>query len=157
MSTPNKQPIFTTEPILQCITFNPDIINNNYDAGNLSKTPAQIFYSRDYGGEGCVIDRITISATAELNNTSDVSAKLVYLYTCYYNDNIWNLYKVGTIPYTLVSPTVPNPEIVWTFDGGLTLPTDWRLGILASVNYGTNNYYGDYLSVTVEGSSLTAV
>ena len=144
----NRQPIFTSTVILEVQTFDPALATNNYDIGNF--TPTLVHYG-NLNGE--LIERITVSACGDLTNPY-VSAKLVYLYISDYNTGLWNLYKVGTIPETTVTSNTPNPEIVWTFDGGLTLGITSRnaLGIAASINFGTYNRYADYLSVTVEGS-----
>jgi len=153
MPTYNKQPIFTSTIILTTQTFDPPIAVDNYNAGAMSITPQLIHYGV-YMGE--LIERITITSCGDLNNNI-VNAKLIYLYTSEYNTGIWNLYKVGVLPPTTISATVPNPEIVWTFDGGFAmgLTTRNKLGIAASDNYSNTGERGDYLSVTLEGATYT--
>ena len=150
--TPNRQPIFTQAPILQVITFDPIIINDNYQPGNT--TPTLIYSGQS--AEGDLIDRITVSATGDTSNTS-VSAKLIYLYIKWYNNDspVWSLYKTAAMPATTVSNTQPNPEIEWTFTGGLVINQYDEICIGSSVNYDTNSYYGDYISVTIEGGRYT--
>ena len=153
MAIYNKQPVFTSTIILTTQTFDPPNAIDNWKARAMTNPPFVIHYGVNMGE---LIERITVTSCGDLSYPN-VSAKLVYLYTSDYNTGIWNLYKVGTIPATTVTATIPNPEIVWTFDGGLALSvgTVNKLGIAASVNSGVNNYKGDYLSVTVEGSEYT--
>jgi len=147
----NRQPIFTNTPILQVKTFDPVIVTDNYQPGTTGPT---IVYTAG-SVEGDLIDRITISATGDLTNTN-VSAKLVYVYLYWYADGLYSLYKTLAMPATTISHTTPNPELELTFSGGLVLNSNDRIYIGASVNYATNNSYGDYLSVTVEGGRYTA-
>lgn len=149
----NRQPIFTNTPILQVTTFDPVIITDNYQPGTSSPT---VVYTAG-SVEGDLIDKITISATGDLTN-SNVSAKLVYVYIRWDNSGspVYSLYKTLAMPATTVSHTTPNPELELTFSGGLVLNDNDRIYIGASVNYSTNSYYGDYLSVTVEGGTYTA-
>jgi hypothetical protein len=117
MSIYNKQPVFTSTIILKTQTFDPPLSQDNWNADAMSYTPYVIHYGVD---KGELISRITVTSCGAADWYDVVNAKLVYLYTSDYNTGIWNLYKVGVIPYTVITPTVPNPEIVWTFDGGLS-------------------------------------
>ena len=149
----NKQPIFTNVPILRSTIIDPPIITSNYDPAAGSPTSIYSVSST----EGDLIDRITISATGDLTN-NDVSAKLIYVYIRWDNGGspVYSLYKTLAMPAATISHTTPNPEIELTFSGGLVLNTNDRIYVGASVNYSTNNYYGDYLSITIEGGSYTA-
>lgn len=145
----NKQPVFTSTPILVSKTFDPVINTKSYDLS--SNIPTIVFDSID--SNGTLIERVTVSAAGD-TQYSEVSRKLVYL--CIYDTtNGWSLYKTAVMPAATVSDTAPNPEIEWVFTGGILLPFSYQLGILASVNYSVNNRYADYLAVTVEGSSYT--
>lgn len=149
----NRQPVFTDIPILVSQTFDPPLVGSSgYAMGSIP--PASIFTSGD--DFGSLIERITVSATGDLSN-GIVSAKLIYL--AIYDNNIgsWNLYKTAAMPYTEVSPTVPNPEVEWVFTGGILLPKNFQLGIAATENFNNSGRKGDILSVTVEGSSYTSV
>ena len=150
--TPNRQPIFTQAPILQASTFDPIIISDNYQPGNT--TPTLVYTGQSQ--EGDLIDRIIISATGDISNTT-VTAKLVYVYINWYNAGspLWSLYKTLAMPGTTVSATTPNPTLELTFTGGLVINQTDRIYIGASVNYSTNYQYGDYLSVTIEGGRYT--
>jgi hypothetical protein len=149
----NKQPIFTAIPILAKDTIDPPIINGNtWRLDDLP--PASIFTATD--DYGTLIERITISSTGDLSNTT-VTAKLVYL--CIYSDNklnqSWNMYKVAAIPATTVSATTPPPQIEWVFTGGLLLPDGYQLGLAATTNHDTTSEQGDFLTYVVEGSTYT--
>jgi hypothetical protein len=150
----NRQPVFTDIPILVSKTFDPPI---NIDSTNLgSLPPTSIFTSTDVSGS--LIERVTVSATCDTTYNYRTSNKLIYL--CIYDNNstTWSLYKTANMPYTAIdNSTTINPEIEWVFTGGLLLPNGFELGIAASTNKGSTGQFGDYLSVTVEGSSYTSV
>jgi hypothetical protein len=154
--TPNRQPVFTQAPILNSISFDPPIINDNYrvNDGGFSTTP-QVVYSGQ-SQEGDLIDRITISATADLLYRT-VTAKLVYVYIRWYNGGspIWSLYKTLEMPGAVLDVTIPNPELELVFTGGLIINQNDRIYIGASTNSSTTSQYGDYLSVTIEGGRYT--
>lgn len=154
--TPNRQPVFTQAPILNSISFDPPVINDNYRVsdGSFGTTPQLVYVGQS--SEGDLIDRITISATGDLSNTT-VNAKLVYVYLRWYNgaSPIWSLYKTLAMPATTVSATTPNPELELVFTGGLIINQNDRIYIGASTNYSSTSQAGDYLSVTIEGGRYT--
>lgn len=158
-----KQPVFTATPILKTKTFDPTIADRNWDEAMTSPVPIVIFDGSavlTLGSEAGLIERITVTNAMDLSTSANYtsSEKLVWLYIQDISNNIWVLYKTAHMPAAdlSVAGTV-NPEIEWTFTGGLAVNTNTKLGIMASANYSTNNYYGDYLSVTVEGGDYTAV
>jgi len=148
--TPNRQPVFTQAPILQASTFDPIIISDNYQPGNT--TPTLVYTGQSQ--EGDLIDRIIISATGDISNTT-VTAKLVYVYIKQNSTSTWSLYKTLAMPGTTVSATTPNPELELVFTGGLIINQSDRIYIGASTNQITTGQYGDYLSVTIEGGRYT--
>ena len=155
----NYQPIFAAEPFYTASVFNPVIPTNNYSYGDLNGDNLTIVFngsSSFNNTEGGVIKRVTVIAAADTTN-ANVTDKLIYLYIGL--SSRWFLHKTAPMLSTAVSNTVPPPYVEWTFGDGLkvTNPTNFRLAVAASVNYGTNNYYGDYLSVTVEGAKYTSV
>jgi hypothetical protein len=69
----NKQPIFTTSPILAADTIDPPVVNGF--AWRLDDLiPVTIFEATD--SYGTLIERITVTSTGDLSNTS-VTAKLI--------------------------------------------------------------------------------
>lgn len=148
----NKQPVFTTAPILVPTILNPTIVTDAASPG-LGNSD-EIFYSFDTFGS--LIERITVSSTGDTTNT-DVTAKLIYLYIQYPSGGTISLYKTAAMPATTISDTTPNAEIEWVFTGGIILPLDYRFLIGASTNVGITGLNGDKLSVTVEGSTYTQV
>jgi len=159
-----KQPIFTATPILTgSVTFDPYIADKNYDPTTGANTPTVIFDGSTIltlGTQAGLIERITVTNAMDLSSSSNYtsSEKLVWLYIYNISAANWNLYKTGHMPAAdlSVAGTV-NPVIEWVFTGGLAVNANTKLGIMASANYSTNSYYGDYLSVTVEGGDYTAV
>ena len=156
-----KQPVFTATPILKTKTFNPTIADRNWDEAMTSPVPIVIFDGSavlTLGSEAGLIERITVTNAMDLssggNRTS--SEKLVWLYIQDISNNIWVLYKTAHMPAAdlSVAGTV-NPQIEWTFTGGLAVNNNTKLGIMASVD--ASSYNGDYLSVVVEGGDYTAV
>jgi hypothetical protein len=158
-----KQPVFTATPILKTKTFDPTIADRNWDHGMTSPTPTVIFDGSavlTLGSEAGLIERITVTNAMDISAGSNRTSteKLVWLYIQDINASTWVVYKTGHMPAAdlNVAGTV-NPEIEWTFTGGLAVNINTKLGIMASANYSTNSYYGDYLSVVVEGGDYTAV
>jgi hypothetical protein len=153
----NKQPIFTATPILVSITVDP-VFAVNYNNAPALLPPTDIFVAED--SNGTLIERITVSAVGS-TYSPNVTQKYVYLYiydpTDYSyigNDPMWTLYKSAYMPAaTLEYPTL-NPEIEWTFTGGLLLPRNYKLGIGASMN-AAEGQNGDSLAITIEGSSYS--
>lgn len=150
----NKQPVFTTAPILKTTILNPTVVTNVYDPASYLTNSDIIFQSTD--ASGSLVERITISSTGDLTNTT-VTAKLVYIYLLDVNAATYSLYKTAAIPATTVSDTTPNPEIEWVFTGGILVPVDFKFLIGASTNSTNTGQLGDYLSITVEGSTYTAI
>ena len=152
--TPNRQPVFTQAPILNSISFDPPVINDNWRVSNgaFGTTPQLVYNGQS--AEGDLIDRITISATADVSYTT-VTAKLVYVYLKQYSSTTWSLYKTLVMPATTVSDTTPNPELELVFTGGLIINQSDKIYIGASTNYGSTGQVGNYLSVTIEGGRYT--
>ena len=157
-----KQPVFTGAPILTVKTFDPGIADTNYDVINGGTTPTIIYDGSGLssGASAALIERITVTNAMDLSSSANRTSteKLVWLYILDISNTTWHVYKTGHMPAAdlSVAGTVP-PTIEWTFTGGLAVNANTKLGILASINYADNNYYGDYLSVTVEGGDYTAV
>ena len=153
----NNQPIFASTPFYTASVFDPVIPTNNYSYSDLSSDGITVVFDGaiTFPSEGGVIKRVTVIAAADTDQP-DVSNKLVYLYVG--NSSRFFLHKTAHMPATTVSNTIPPPSIEWTFGDGLQINTNnFRLAIAASVKYSTNNYYGDYLSVTVEGATYASV
>jgi len=156
MPTLNKQPIFTSTPILKSQTI--DVRRFHYgiydptNGGPGGYTPTNIFTADD--DYGTLIERITVSTCGDLSNTI-ISEKFVHLFI--YDDNLvtWSLYKSAYIPAITINATTLNHEIEWVFAGGILLPNRFRLGMGASTNTANSSQYGDYLAITIEGSSYT--
>ena len=157
-----KQPVFTATPILKTKTFDPNIADRNWDEGMTSPVPTVIFDGSTAlsSAEAGLIERITVTNAMDLSAGANYmsSEKLVWLYIYDINASTWVVYKTGYMPAVDLSlGGIVNPEIEWTFTGGLAVNTNTKLGIMASVNSTTNSRNGDYLSVTVEGGDYTAV
>lgn len=152
--TPNRQPVFTQAPIMQVTSFDPPIINENWKTsdGTFATTPQSVYQGQS--PEGDLIDRMTISATADTYYTT-VTAKLVYVYLKQDSTTTWSLYKTLAMPATTVSATTPNPELELVFTGGLVINQNDRIYIGASTGYSITGQFGDYLSVTIEGGRYT--
>lgn len=152
----NKQPLFTGTIRLESLTFDPPILTSHYDMQNTwSNAPTAVFTATsDYGD---IVDRITISSTGDLSNTT-INAKLIYIYVGVYNGTTYaySLYKTLAIPATTITDTTPNPEVELVMQGGLLLAKDDQILIGASTNSGITGQQGDRLSVTVEGGNYTA-
>ena len=153
----NKQPIFTSTPVLVSKTtdvqkyqgniHNPDAQDSISPAG-----PTEVFTATD--SYGTLIERITVSGCGSIDS-SQISEKYIYLFIYYPTDTKWALYKSAYIPSTTISLPTLNPEIEWTFTGGLLLPNGYKIGIGASENVTNTGRAGDYLAITIEGSSYT--
>ena len=59
------------------------------------------------------------------------------------------------MPAITVTATTPTPQIEWVFTGGIILPTNYKLGLVATTNVDTTGQNGNYLSYIVEGSTYT--
>jgi hypothetical protein len=150
-STINKQPVFTATPVLVTRNFqtgNFGALNVN-DIGN--NLPLTIFQAA--ATEGTLVERITIRALADVANLPTVSEKLVYIWVYAADYNAWSIYDVVKFPSTSVTATTPPPYAQLTFTGGLILNETDKIAINQS-SFGNN---GDGLSVTLEGSTYTAV
>jgi len=138
---------------MEVLTFDPPVITDHYDMqGSWNVSPQEVY--RAEGEFGDIVDRITISATGDMNNTK-VAAKLIYIYLYDDNNDSYSLYKTLAMPeITLDEATgVTNPELELVFTGGLLLRGRDKILIGASKNYGITNQRGDYLSVTIEGGT----
>ena len=150
----NKQPVFTTTPILTLRIYDPEVVTAAYNPSSCLTSTSKIFTSTD--SYGTLIERITVSSTGDTSYTT-VTAKLIYLYLYYDVKSSWSLYKTAAMPALTISDTTPNAEIEWVFTGGLLLPVNFQIFIGASTNSVATGQKGDYLSVTVEGSTYTQV
>lgn len=151
----NKQPVFTSTPILVSQTV--DVARFHYGIYNPNSAgpegaPTILFEAAD--DYGTLIERITVSTCGDLTNTI-ISEKFVHLFIYDYNQSTWSLYKSAYIPAITINTTTLNHEIEWIFAGGLLLPRDFKLGMGASENQAHSGENGDYLSITIEGSSYT--
>jgi hypothetical protein len=77
------------------------------------------------------------------------------IYTPIKGSKNWNIYKVAAMPAITVTATTPTPQIEWVFTGGIILPTNYKLGLVATTNVDTTGQNGNYLSYIVEGSTYT--
>ena len=145
----NKQPVFTTAPILINKIYSPQIVDILYSPATYLTNDSRIFDSTD--ANGTLIERITVSCLGDPTTHTQVSAKLVYLYLYDTNNDLWSLYKTATMPATTVTEATPNPEVEWVFTGGLILPADFTIYIGTS----TATRQADRFSVTLEGSTYT--
>lgn len=156
MSTLNKQPIFTATPILVSETFDPYRYTANlYDVYSYADEPSGRFVFSATDIHGTLIERITITTCAS-NDYPNISERYVYMFLHSPGANIrWNLYKTAYIAADTISYPKLNPVIEWVFEGGLLLPNEAQIAFGASENVDHSGYQGDYLSVTIEGSSYT--
>ena len=147
----NKQPVFTTAPVLVTTIYTPEVVDLTYDPSSYLTGTSRIFTSTDTNGT--LIERITVSCTGDPINEPTVAAKLVYLYLYDTGNSLWSLYKTATMPSTTVTDTTPNPEVEWVFTGGLLLPDSVEVYIGTSIV----SSQADAFSVTLEGSTYTAI
>ena len=156
-----KQPVLSSNPkmLFDQNAFDPPLANYTHDIQS-GHTPYVIFDAGNElsGNEGGMIHRITVTACGDATTNTTVNEKLVFLYIKAAGQAVgyrWNLYKTAVLYGATVSNSVPNPEIVWEFKGGLLVskgsnPDYTQLGIRASTNYDQTICYGDYLSCVVE-------
>jgi len=155
MATLNKQPIFTSTPILKSQTIDVRRFHYGiYDPTNAGPAgvPTEIFTAGD--DYGTLIERITVSTCGDLSNTV-ISEKFVHLFIYDENSGTWSLYKSAYIPEIIIDSTTLNHEIEWIFAGGLLLPKSFKLGMGASEVAANSGQNGDYLAITIEGSSYS--
>jgi hypothetical protein len=114
--------------------------------------PLPVFTATD--DYGTLIERITVSACATILEP-EVSEKYIYLFIYDTMVSGWNLYKSAYMPAVNIALPTLNPEIEWIFTGGLLLPDGYKIGFGASENNGNSGYKGDYLAITIEGSSYS--
>lgn len=137
----NKQPIFTANPILYNNIYDPDI----FDFLSPSiPTSSEYYYTKGI----TLIDRVTVQIPANVANPN-WSSKSIYLILS--NGTVFSIYQREEITGGTYVAGTNLPSVTWNFEGGLVLPTDIYIFVQASIDYNTNNYYGDYLSVTMEG------
>jgi hypothetical protein len=148
---PNKQPIFTSTPILYTNIYNPDLFDPSTPSSGTN------YYQT---AETTLIDRVTVQipATTEAGNDESVwSSKTIFMII---NDTItstYSIYQREDVAGGTWSAGTNIPSIVWNFEGGLVVPASTRISIQASANVGKNGHFGDKLSVTIEGGTYTAV
>ena len=148
----NKQPLFAGTVRMITNTFDPPTIYDHYNTNNTwSQNPTPVYTAAS--GNGDIVDRITISATGDLNTNTTVTAKLIYIYLFCNNTGLYSLYKTLAMPAATISATTPNPELELVFTGGLLLNSSDIIYIGASTNASTTGHNGDYISVTVEGGT----
>jgi len=151
----NKQPVFTSTPLLVSRTLDvPRFHYGIYDPtnGGPDGPPISLFEATDT--YGTLIERITVSTCGDLSNTI-ISEKFVHLFIYDYNQSKWSLYKSAYIPAITINATTLNHEIEWIFAGGLLLPVNYQIGFGASTNAASSGENGNYLAITIEGSSYT--
>ena len=142
----NKQPIFTSTPIIALngrdVVRN---IENTYQTDNV--TP--IYH--DVTTYGSCITKITVNANGILGG--DITAKRVDLYIS--TDGI--VYNLFTSKFmTGLSNTTPSdtiPSVIFEFPNGLITPTGTYLGLTATDNFASTDKIGDYSSVIIEGGT----
>ena len=148
----NKQPIFTSKPILLSQTF--DVQRYTYSIENPAgyATPTVVFTATD--DYGTLIERITVSTCAS-NDYPNISQRWIYVFIYDPNADAYSLYKSAIISADTISFPKLNPEIEWAFQGGLLLPAGYKIAFGASDNANNSGNIGDYLAITIEGSSYS--
>ena len=149
-ATINKQPIFTSTPLLITSQFDPrkptTLRNPGMDEFNVIYEDAS-----DYGS---LITKVTVVSTGLIGDT--VTTKVIYLGITDANGGYASLYqsKIMTGISGLTSSDIV-PYVTFTFDGGLVMNKNngYRLVIAASTNKDTTSETGDSISVIVEGGT----
>ena len=149
--SPNKQPIFTSSPVLICTTFDADINDNSTNPDSWLTGGTILFDQRT------LIERVSISACGDVTTNPIVSAKLVYVFLYSGNSGTYSLYKTLAMPATTLDATTPNPELEITMNGGVLFNADDGIVCGVSVNAADSGEPGDYLAITVEGGTFEAV
>ena len=148
--TLNRQPIFTSTPILATSQFDPAIPTSFKDPG--MDTGTSIF--TDTSTYGSLITKVTVTATGKLGD--NVTNKIIYLGIQDVVNSVVTLYqsKVMTGKTGLTS-TDQVPYVVFEFGGGLVMSatSGYKLILAASTNNATTGEVGDQVSVVVEGGT----
>ena len=147
----NKQPLFTSRPILVSLQFDPEIPNT-------LRNPGMDIFNEIYADEttnGSLITRITVNSTGLIGDT--VTTKIIYigfqtgefeapLYASKVMTGISGLTSTDVVPY-----------VEFTFGNGLITKPTSRIVIAASTNRSTTGEDGDAISVIVEGGTYDAI
>jgi hypothetical protein len=146
----NKQPVFTSTPLLVCSTFDPEINTNSSDPTIWSSGPAYTF------DQPTLVERVTITSCGDLTYNI-VTAKLIYIFFYWGNNGTYSLYKTLAMPATTLDATTPNPELEITMNGGVLFNDGDGILLGASTNYQDTGEGGDFISITLEGGTYAAV
>ena len=147
----NKQPLFTSQPILLPLQFDPEIPTT-------LRNPGMDIFNEIYADEttnGSLITRITVNSTGLVGDT--VTTKIIYiglktgefeapLYASKVMTGISGLTSTDVVPY-----------VEFTFGNGLITKPTSRIVIAASTNQNTTGERGDAISVIVEGGTYDAI
>jgi hypothetical protein len=147
----NKQPLFTSQPILLPLQFDPEIPTT-------FRNPGMDRFNEIYLDEtsnGSLITRITVNSTGLIGDT--VTTKIIYI-GFQTGDPEAPLYasKVMTGISGLTSTDVV-PYVEFTFGNGLITKPTSKIVIAASTNRSTTGEDGDAISVIVEGGTYDAI
>jgi hypothetical protein len=148
----NKQPLFTSRPILVSLQFDPEIPTTLRNPGIDNRTT---IYT-DETSNGSLITRITVNSTALIGD--NVTTKVIYIGVSDPDNTIYSLYasKVMTGISGLTSTDVV-PYVEFTFGNGLVTKQGSRIVIAASTDQETTGERGDAISVIVEGGTYDAI
>ena len=148
----NKQPLFTSQPILVSKQFDPQIADVFTNPGMNKFT--QIY--TDETTNGTLITRITVNATAYIGDT--VTTKVIYIGVYDPDNTAYSLYasKIMTGIAGLTATDVV-PYVEFTFGNGLVTRNGAEIVIAASTNRNATTEVGDEISVIVEGGTYDAV
>jgi hypothetical protein len=147
----NKQPLFTSQPILLPLQFDPEIPTT-------LRNPGMDRFNEIYADEttnGSLITRITVNSTGLIGDT--VTTKIIYI-GLQTGESEAPLYasKVMTGISGLTSTDVV-PYVEFTFGNGLVTKQGSKIVIAASTNRSTSGQNGDAISVIVEGGTYDAI
>lgn len=146
----NKQPIFTSTPLLITSQFDPSVPTtltnpgiDNYD----------VIYE-DVSIYGSLITKVTVSSTGLVGDR--VTTKVIYLGITDVNSGKASLYqsKVMTGINVLTSTDIV-PYVTFEFGGGLVMNPNngFQLVIASSIDSKTTTEAGDEISIIVEGGT----
>jgi len=148
----NKQPLFTSQPILVSKQFDPQEPSTLRNPGMDNRTT---IYT-DGTTNGTLITKITVNATALIGD--NVTTKVIYIGVYDPDNTTYSLYasKVMT-GITGLTATDVVPYVEFTFGNGLVTRAGAEIVIAASTNSNTTAESGDEISVIVEGGTYDAV
>lgn len=145
----NKQPLFTSVPILNSLTFDPQIPSSF----NPYMGPTNTIYT-DSSTNGTLITRITVTAAAMPGDR--VTSKIIYLGIYNLTDSKSYLYTSKLMSGTgVLSSTDLPPYVEFTFGNGLVTAPGNQIVLQASTNNATTGD-ADQISVIVEGGTYDA-